>query len=365
MDSRSLLIGGAAWLLAAGVWLDRALPEDDAKAAVVFVSDRDGGGIFVTDDLGGDARALFRGEYGFAPTVSPDGKRVAFVGLREEDTATLERFDLSMHFLLYVVGIDGTGLALLTKTPVAAGSVRWSPDGRSIVFLSSCEDARNAGKDGLVSSAIYRIDSTGEHEKRLTDVDGLHLDPSWSPDGKRLLFLSKRSPVFTAPSTLVVMKADGSDPGPVTREEVGVFAARWSPDGTKIAYQVSADPAAVPTPTRIVLVDADGSNRRVVADIEGDLVAWTPDGTGLLLSSRSPRLLDVKLGTAVELGKELEGAKIVGFSPDSTRVLFASSRSGNAEIGALRIKEGVIENLTHHPATDSSPCWVPRGGASK
>ncbi len=368
MGSRWLLAVCGGLLVLGGDPPAGALAGEKPDPGILFVSDRDGGGLFAMDAHGGGVRKLIQGPLWTAPSVSPDGRRVAVMGVRDEDAAALEKSSLCMHLLLYGMDVDGKGITLLTRTPVGIDTARWSPDGARIAFNSSFEDERNFGKDGLVSCAVYTIDATGKNEKRLTAIRGLHSDPRWSPDGKRLLFTSKESPVFTAPANVFVTGADGAAATQVTHEEMGVFSPIWSPDGKSIAYQAVKDRSALPIPTRIVVVDADGSDRRVVAEVPGKPVAWTPDGKSLILEYRNLQLLDLKTGSTSDLTRESEKTGRPVFSPEGDRVLFASSRSGNPEIYSAVIRGGTYEdlkNLTNNPARDGSPCWVPVAGAPR
>jgi TolB protein len=102
----------------------------------------------------------------------------------------------------------------------------WSPDGRSIAFISN-----RTGSDQLF------ID--GGSQKRLTST-GFNYDPVWSPDGRRIAFVSNRD---TA-EQIYVMNADGSQQTRLIAGERGLdeAGAAWSPDGRRIAY-ASKDPS--------------------------------------------------------------------------------------------------------------------------
>jgi len=96
----------------------------------------------------------------------------------------------------------------------------WSPKDSRIVFYAG---------SGKGDDQILVIDSNGKHRVQLTHNHVNNIYPSWSPDGKQILFCSNRN----GANALFVMKADGSDP--MKLNDRLAFFGRWSPDGKKIA----------------------------------------------------------------------------------------------------------------------------------
>src|SRR4051794_31810095 len=98
-------------------------------------------------------------------------------------------------------------------------------------------------------------------------------EPSWSPDGARIAFVSTRS----GNAQLYVMKADGSAQHRVTHDATSDMAPVWSPDGRRLAYMcTSPSPTIV---TEICVVGVDGSGRRRLSSGGDNLYPhWTPGG---------------------------------------------------------------------------------------
>ena len=166
-----------------------------------------------------------------------------------------------------------------------------SPDGTKIAFMSY----RDARSDNDYRSEIYVMDAAGSNVRRLTfnAEEAIYVgsavdrEPSWFPDGKRLVFVSGRHyvpgeyPESNYVPEIFSMAADGSDVRRLTRNAEYESYPAVSPDGTKIAYESDGE---------IWVMGADGSDpTNVTADdphAVGDH-SWSPDGK-LLFAGRPP-----------------------------------------------------------------------------
>jgi Tol biopolymer transport system component len=150
---------------------------------IVFNSDRDGlpmGGFLVNPD-GSHLRRIPTDAYVEYPAWSPDGKRIAFMG-----GASAGEYDI------WVVDIDGTNLVQLTDSMGSDGWPSWSPDGTRIAFTSvrddcaysKAPDCRTTGDIGPHHDVwVVNVDGTGL--ARVTPEFGQFM--TWSPDGHYLL----------------------------------------------------------------------------------------------------------------------------------------------------------------------------------
>jgi Tol biopolymer transport system component len=126
----------------------------------------------VPDRFGGPKALIHSSRRDDSPSISPDGKRIAFVSKR---TGNEEIWTLALH---------GKHLKQLTSfRGPATGTPRWSPDGRWIAF-----DSLAAGNPD-----IYVIDANGGTPRRLTTGLSGNFMPSWSSDAQWLYFKSNRS----------------------------------------------------------------------------------------------------------------------------------------------------------------------------
>ncbi|WP_328441947.1 amidohydrolase family protein [Streptomyces sp. NBC_00444] len=210
------------------------------------------------------------------PQYSPDGTRLVVCAYR------------GGGFHLWTLRPDGTGLRQLTDGPWDDRGPAWSPDGTRIAFASE------RGGD-TVSGAPYRIWVVDVRTGALTRLTGRpgqggpgqgarweDFDPTWSPDGERVLFV--RAAVTETGTlradTVVSVAADGS--GPVTTEHTDDSGAQLmtpavSPTGRLVHLRTTAAPAASCT------LVVDGEPVALAGDVLPAPPRWT-DGERLLLN---------------------------------------------------------------------------------
>ena len=181
--------------------------------------------------------------HGFAARWSPDGRRIVFATVRGIELANA----------------DGSGRRILLRDrpqQLWFEDPDWSPDGTQIVFAGS-------GYSPLtwpsVPEQIYLIRANGTGLRQLTyGVDRFHRDPSWSRDGRSILFAQCPAPWAARGevSQLVLLKPDEGSRRTIARLP-GTDCARmitWSPDGRKILYLNER--------TGVEVMNSDGTARR-------------------------------------------------------------------------------------------------------
>jgi Tol biopolymer transport system component len=131
---------------------------------------------------------------GTTPAWSPDGKKIVFRGPPQ----------------LFVVNADGTGMHTFVDTPPAKGMhfhtltvPAWSPDGSSLLFI----DYDLSASISHTPLKVDLVDAAGHNERTIVKVfytnEGEVVRPSWSPDGKSIVFAASEETelgLFTAPS---------------------------------------------------------------------------------------------------------------------------------------------------------------------
>jgi len=311
---------------------------------IVFVSERSGAPqVYTIAPAGEGERRLATGPgAGFPAALSPDGRTLAAVAVREQGGDHGEQ--------LVVVPLDGGAAHPLGPASSRARSPSWSPDGRWLVFESDRESFRD----------LYRINLDGSGLRRLTENREGNFDPAVSPDGRRIAFVSSRD----GDSEVYVMNADGSAQRRLTAFYRDDMKPGWSPDGRTISFisnRLGAD--------RVFLVGADGTNLRRLnaADTtrtgqEAD-IAWSPDGSRIAYTLQvAPgasriRIVDVRTGKALEVAGG-EGASQPAWSPDGRLLAFTAGTAADADLWIARADGTAPTRITRAPGAD----WLPRWG---
>jgi len=214
-----------------------------------------------------------------APRWSPDGRWLSFVSNRGEDEKTPGQ--------LYVMPADGGEPRRLTDGKDSVESPVWSPDSRSLAFARRVKDDAYDEEDERkreprrFTRLLYKLDSVGwtgdrrKHifvvsldgdERQLTDGDCEDDEPTWSPDGCRVVFSALRGERWDVGllNSLYEVDADGGEPRRLTGDDEDATMPVFSPDGSLLAYRHAPEDGTYPHHGQIAVMNADGSGRRIL-----------------------------------------------------------------------------------------------------
>ena len=218
--------------------------------------------VYVIRPDGTGLRRIVRG--GDSPAWSPDGKRLAFARM------------LPRGWRVYVAHADGTHERAITGYAPNARTPTWSPDGRSIAFVRLPRSV--PGLDSFAQQ-VYVVGADGHGLRRITafsSFKGGAGRPTWSPDGRRILFWGRRSSADNARIDIWSVRPSG---GGTRRLITSAYDPAWSPDGSRIAFARHGD---IYTATA---TGADVKRLTATATVEDSAPAWSPDGTRIVFGS--------------------------------------------------------------------------------
>lgn len=211
---------------------------------------------------------------------SPDGKTIAFISTR----GTLETAQI------YLISLAGGEARQLTSVENSVRSFKWSPDGRTIAF--TMEDAKTErdlqsereGRDWIVADEnykhirLYGVRVPAGEVWKITNDELSIWDFDWSPEGKRLVVQATRTPKVDDQymnSMLMTVDAEGNVPKLLVKTEGKLESPRWSPDGKTIAW-LGATKRSDPYAGSVYVVSTAGAEPRE----RGEPVNLTPEYEG-------------------------------------------------------------------------------------
>lgn len=179
------------------------------------------------------------------PSWSPDGGRIAFVG----GTRAREGAYVATDVDLYVARSNGRSARRLTHDAAREAAPAWSPDGRRLAYVRGALVANR--------SSVWIVNADGSGARRLT-TGRLDLQPAWSPDGKHIAFVRISA---TNESQIWEVRPDGTGLRRILKGLVGATQPTWSPDGSRLLL---TDGQALFT------IEPNGSDKRRVARLTRD-----------------------------------------------------------------------------------------------
>ena len=240
---------------------------------------------------------------------------------------------------IYVADADGGHERLLVTGSVLDMNPSFSADGRSVLFTS-----RRHG-----SADIYRVRIDGSELERLTDDPAFDDQAVMSPDGRQLAFVSSRS----GNADVWLLDLASKRLQNLTRHAGGDYRPAWSPDGQWLAFTSDRDSkgaqASTPTgpsgfspaqTTELYVVRSNGTDLRRLTDSEASVggAAWSRDGARLAFYEASPA--DWRA-----MSSDLPG----GASPATSQIV------------SLDVASGARTVLTSGPGRKYSPKWTGAG----
>lgn len=286
-------------------------------------------GIYkVRPDGSGLARAVVDLSQPYSASVSPDGRRLAYVAQKDGS------------YGVFIADVGGPARRL--DVGGSGSALAWSPDGEKVVL---------SAREGL-GTELYVLDVKGGEPQQLTDSALHKTGPAWSSDGGWIAFtmLDNRNQ-----GEVWVMPAPGGAGEPVnlTQHPANDCCLAWSPDSRRLAFLSSrAGEGVVPVGDLVRTAYGAGLDSAaaprplttVVPEAPQDIYVVDRDGSGLR-------------NLTGDRGRE----RGLAWSPGGRRLAYASDQEGGWEIYVMDVDAGGRVRLTRDEWPDSYPVWSPDG----
>lgn len=275
-------------------------------------------------------------------------------GLTGHIVFTCQIYKVQASNQVCIINADGTGFRRLTTDSTRQHYYpSLAPDGASVIYSAFREE--NVYE-------IYAMKLSDGTVQQLTDREGVLNAPEISPDGGTIAFMR-----WTANSNqyqIWLMERDGDNPHNIPR--ITGWDPTWSPDGKQILFASDMNGS-----TQLYVVNQNGKNLHQVGSLPAlrGRSDWSPDGLSIVTYSGAPWHREVYImnadGSNVrQLSPSGGNAQGPSFSPDGQWVVFTAyydhyGDDHGCEIYAVRVDGSDLRRLTDNDYCDYQPRWGP------
>lgn len=262
---------------------------------------------------------------------------------------------------IWLMNSDGTASRQITEMEEGACQPTWSPDGERLAFISPC----GGNQEIYPGAGIFIINVDGSEMTALPSVPGGDFDPSWSPDGSRIVFTSLRD--YNRAQIYEITLEDNSVRS-ISNNTVRDSQPTWSSNGQEIAFVTTRR-----GPYQIWIMNPDGQDAALLSrsgSLKDTHPDWSPDGSVIMFTQSEllggvPRLVSMRVeqGNLIENRVVREGIPMreADYSPDGVWIAFESWPEGsNHDIYIMTAVNALgRQRLTDQDSFEFDAAWRP------
>jgi serine/threonine protein kinase/Tol biopolymer transport system component len=256
---------------------------------------------------------------------------------------------------IWLANTDGSNPHALTDLGDGACQPSWAPDGKKLVFVTPCSQQQQE----YPGSTLFLVNADGTNPEPLPSLPGGDFDPAWSPDGTRILFTSLREGVAHIFAMNLADRKVERITGAFSDDRRGA----WSADGKRIAFESTRLGAR-----QIWTMGPKGENQAEFTRLaEGAAFnpVWSADGAILYYNRDAalPMLFARRTDTA-GLGTEtrvtdIRPVLVPRISSDGQWIAFESWTGSNHDIIIIRVSGTSRQSVTNDANFDFDAAWKP------
>lgn len=263
-------------------------------------------------------------------------------------------FALMFIFVVSLFGQDKCNSTRITFDSAQEGFPTWSPDGKFIVYQHSSRE------DSLGKNGLWKMTADGKGAQQI--FAGVAEHPKWSPDDRYIVFNADTG------KSIKMIPVKGGAPIHILPDSIHILhggSPCWSPDGSKIAFVEGST---------LTLYTININNGELIKIFQGEgnvplPACWTPDGKYVLtalmeLPSRKSTIW--KISSEGKENKQITGHHEMfylhmGLSPDGSLLVYAAMVERNLGLWIMPAEGGKSIQIVSHPGYNEGPCWSPNG----
>ncbi|MGQ4915317.1 MAG: prolyl oligopeptidase family serine peptidase [Candidatus Asgardarchaeia archaeon] len=235
--------------------------------------------IWIADLDAKEYESVTNGPNDYSPRWSPDGKRIAFLSRR-----TLKEDERGSE--LWIMRIDGKyEPRMLLKLKGGINNIQWSPDGKKILFISAVgqpeEDVKVVERIPIwfnelgfvynLFSHLFVVDVETGNYQQLSKGNINVQSARWSPDGKKIAYLVKEYELKPHITNIYVYEFDKDESFKLTDDKFNMHDLTWSPGGQFIAFRGHNFPRGLASHEKVWLLALSDKSVKLLTDINRDL----------------------------------------------------------------------------------------------